>query len=84
MNDQSGVTYGGLLFGYDTSNVYLYAPTSTATGVHHATGSIINVGNGWGGEINAIQAQTASVRIMIYNCYMTQSKFFPGRCNPST
>ena len=47
--DTTGNNYGGVVFAYNATVVRLWAPT-----VHNgtATGHIINVINGWGGEDN--------------------------------
>jgi len=51
-DDLSGTSYGGVIFGYNAAIVRLWAPMKN-TG--SATGYIINVINGWGGETNVQQ-----------------------------
>jgi hypothetical protein len=44
--------YGGLLFGYDDTRCRLWVPNAAA-GRPNTLGSIINIGFGWGNEVNA-------------------------------
>ena len=53
--------YGGLIFAYDETNVRLWAPTKNDDLNH---GSIINIFDGWGGEVNTQQSNVAEVRIV--------------------
>jgi hypothetical protein len=60
----STARYGGIVFGYDESNYRVWAPNA-ASGRPNTLGSIINIGFGWGNEINAQTSHTAEVRVTV-------------------
>lgn len=64
-DDDIGNGYGGVVFGYNSENVRLWAPDKNANELgSHGDGAIIYVGDGWGGEMNAQSSMDAEVRVM--------------------
>jgi len=61
--DDDGGAYGGVLFAYDQATVRLWAPTVNN---QFAEGRIINIGDGWGNEINSQYSNTADVRVLVW------------------
>ena len=57
--------YGGVVFGYDSSRVRLWAPTVDPISLSN-NGRILFVGNGWGGEMNTMSLTTALVRVRAF------------------
>jgi len=62
-DDVSSKQYGGLAFATGPERVRLWAPDMLNA---YAEGRIINVFDGWGGEVNAIRLQSALVRVIAY------------------
>ena len=59
-DDDSRQQYGGVVSAFDGTSVRLWAPDRNNDG---ADGRIINVGDGWGGEVNSQHSQSALVRV---------------------
>ncbi len=63
-NDDAGLDeYGGVIFAYDETRVRLWAPDQNNG---EAAGRILNVKDGWGGEVNSQASQTANVRVLVW------------------
>jgi len=61
--DTNPKEYGGIVFAYNENRVRLWAPDKNNDS---ASGSIICVTDGWGGEVNAQQSHTASVKVLVW------------------
>ncbi|XP_077987609.1 uncharacterized protein LOC144442201 [Glandiceps talaboti] len=55
----TGVEYGGLVFGYSNSKIRMWSPSSDE-------GAIVNVIDGWGGEVNVQSSKVAMVTVKIW------------------
>ena len=55
--------YGGLVFGYDDDNVWMWAPDVSN---NQASGYIVNVGDGWAGDHMYQRSHTAQVRVLAW------------------
>ena len=62
-DDDDSNHYGGVVYAYNTSTVRLWAPDRNNG---NSGGRIISVYEGWGGEVNTQQSQTAQVRILCW------------------
>ena len=62
-DDAEYQTYGGVVFAYNQTKVRLWAPDRDT---HSATGAIINIRDGWGGEVNSQKSHTALVRVLVW------------------
>ncbi|XP_070536991.1 uncharacterized protein [Ptychodera flava] len=56
---RSGFKYGGLIFAYNNDKVTMWSPSE-------ADGSVVNVIDGWGGEINAQSSKIANVTVKLW------------------
>ena len=54
--------YNGVVFGYDETNVYVFAPTDTGSTTSNYVGTIVGLSDGWGGNVQNGVATTADVR----------------------
>lgn len=61
--DDEDDSYGGVIFAYNQNTVRIWAPDKNN---NDANGRIINLGDGWGGEVNTQQSQTAQVRVLAW------------------
>ena len=59
-SDDDADQYGGLVFGYNSSSVRLWAPDGNNRG---SNGRIIFVTDGWGGETNTQSSNNADVKV---------------------
>jgi len=62
-DDDIGNLYGGVVFGYDSDHVRLWAPDLN-DGFDVDGGALINVKEGWGGEVNAQSSLSGQVRVV--------------------
>lgn len=62
-DDTSNKNYGGVVFAYDQTRVRLWAPDENNNYGH---GGIINISDGWGGEVNSQTSHTAEVKVLVW------------------
>jgi hypothetical protein len=62
-DDTAAKNYGGLVFAYNEERVRLWAPDRSN---NESTGRIINVLDGWGGEVFAQGSNDAEVRVLAW------------------
>ncbi len=62
-SDDDNDAYSGVVFAYNTSLVRLWAPDRNND---NSGGRMIYVADGWGGEVNAQNSQTAQVRVLCW------------------
>jgi len=64
-DDDIGNGYGGLVYGYNNTNVRLWAPDKNENEAgSDDVGRIVYVNDGWGGEVNTQVSMTAEVRVL--------------------
>ena len=68
-SDDDADDYGGLVFGYNTSSVRLWAPDANNRGSH---GRIVFVADGWGGETNSQSSNNADVMVQAWSSSNTR------------
>ncbi len=62
-DDDDSHQYGGVIFAYNQTEVRMWAPDKSNS---NNIGSIINIADGWGGEVNAQQSHTAEVKVLVW------------------
>ncbi len=63
-DDDEGQSYGGVIFAYNQTEVRIWAPDKSN---NNSQGSMINIVDGWGGEVNAQTAShTAEVKVLAW------------------
>nr|VFK57426.1 MAG: hypothetical protein BECKTUN1418F_GA0071002_111511 [Candidatus Kentron sp. TUN] len=61
-DDDSSNNYGGVIFAYNQNYVRIWAPDKSNDG---RAGSIVNVYDGWGGEVHSQSSHTAQVKVSV-------------------
>jgi hypothetical protein len=62
-DDRDKGDHGGVVFAYDQTRVRIWAPSKNNTSDY---GRIINILDGWGGEVNSQRSQTAQVKVLVW------------------
>jgi len=62
-DDDSDHNYGGVVFAYNDNKVRLWAPDKNNA---NSAGSIINIFEGWGGEVNTQSSHEADVKVLVW------------------
>nr|VFK69963.1 MAG: Collagen triple helix repeat-containing protein [Candidatus Kentron sp. TUN] len=62
-DDDDANNYGGVVFAYDQNRVRIWAPDKNN---NNREGSIVNVQDGWGGEVNSQRSHTAQVKVLVW------------------